>query len=63
MAGTPEFATTMDCALAREISAGKPCRGSLMPTENSLFRRISSLFRLKFSLFGCVGNSVQKPNE
>jgi hypothetical protein len=34
-----------------------------MPNENSLFRRITSLFRRKFSLFGCVGNSIKKASR
>ena len=36
---------------------------SLMPNENSLFGRIISLFRPKFSLFDCVGNSIKKGNH
>jgi hypothetical protein len=36
---------------------------SLMTDENSLFTQINSLFRRKFSLFGCVGNSVQEAND
>jgi hypothetical protein len=47
----------------RSIAAGGPCSGSLMPDENSLFTQINSLFRRKFSLFGCVGNSVQEAND
>ena len=31
--------------------------------HNSLFGRISSLFRRKSSLFGCLGNSVKKANR
>src|SRR5882672_8244990 len=34
-----------------------------MPEENSLFTQINSLFRRKFSLFGCVGNSVEEAND
>jgi hypothetical protein len=36
---------------------------SLMPDENSLFIQINSLFHRKFSLFGCVGNSVKEAND
>ena len=42
---------------------GGPCSGSLMPEEISLFTQINSLFRRKFSLFGCVGNSVEEAND
>ncbi len=45
------------------IAAGKPCRGSLMPNENSLFAQINSLFHRKFSLFGCVGNWIKEANH
>ena len=34
-----------------------------MPKKNSLFGQINSLFRLKFSLFDCVGNSIKKGNQ
>ena len=34
-----------------------------MPKENSLFGQINSLFRRKFSLFDCVGNSIKKGNQ
>jgi hypothetical protein len=34
-----------------------------MPMENSLFGQINSLFRRKFSLFDCVGNSIKKGNQ
>jgi hypothetical protein len=37
--------------------------GSLMLTENSLFHRISSLLRRKFSLFDRLGNSIKKGND
>jgi hypothetical protein len=47
----------------RSIGAGGRCSGSLMPNENSLFRRISSLFRREFYLFDCVGNSIKKGNQ
>jgi hypothetical protein len=44
------------CGLPPATRAG----GSLIPNENSLFRRISSLFRRKTSLFGCIGNLIKK---
>jgi hypothetical protein len=47
----------------RPIAAGKPCRDSLMPSENSLFAQINSLFRRKFSLFDRVGNSIKEANH
>jgi hypothetical protein len=37
--------------------------GALMPDENSLFTQINSLFRRKFSLFGCVGKSVKEASD
>jgi hypothetical protein len=45
------------------VAAGEPCSGSLMLSENSLFRRITSLFRQKFSLFDRVGNSIKKGSD
>jgi hypothetical protein len=42
---------------------GRACSDSLMSNGNSLFRRISSLFHQKFSLFDRVGNSIKKANE
>jgi hypothetical protein len=52
-----------DGCRVRSTAAGEPCSVSLMPKENSLFRRIISLFRRKFSLFDCVGNSIKKGNQ
>jgi len=42
---------------------GRRERVSLIPSRNSLFRRIDSLFRRKISLFNCVGNSAKKTND
>ena len=47
----------------RSIAAGEPCSDSLISNENSLFRRIGSLFRRKISLFDCAGNSIKKANQ
>jgi len=47
----------------RSIAAGELCSDSLMSNGNSLFRRISFLFRRKFSLFDRTGNSIIKGNQ
>jgi len=45
------------------ILGGNPGRLSLIPNKNSLFTQINSLFRRKFSLFDCAGNSIKKGNQ